>query len=468
MSNYNKALKVFSKLYVGLKTQKGYDIVTETREENGQIFQDLKRVEYERTDLGFATPYEEGKAAYAKRKKTVDEWSTDTRFHFSKEPKPEPRFLMLDNVPRGGFKITDDIKRSYWGGGNVVFRVYDPAGFELEIQSQNLMMLINTCGIDAGGLIPGACIWGRDGAHNVLVHETSEEFKNAIMAAEELQKPKDLSAKSKVVGSTYTMQNGSEVVYLGKVFVSLAMFSRDTGPEKAFKLDDGRVLGVQSDSGSLTEAEIYEAVLNETKSVTLYRKASFARLIKEDTWTAQQVEKYLVNTNNVHFATSRDGVIVRVSTKKPEKLIYQLTPVTEVEYTERLKDSSYPQFAASRILYHSAYFFTLDVWCLRQDNQFYTSLFNTHVNRAGWHSYRPNSERIHGISRFEINEDRYWIYTPSHDSHYISHHVGDTNTFLPSPPETNSFDDVTAWIEPYFKRGDLLKLEVMEVTEDTQ
>src|SRR5277367_6289980 len=107
----NNKMKVFSQLYVGLRDQ-GKDAV----------------------DLGFATPYEDN-AAGRKRQGTVDTWCSG----YQKKPNTK----LFDNVPRTGFRITDDVKRVYYGGGNVVFRVYDPYGFELEIQSQNLMALLH-------------------------------------------------------------------------------------------------------------------------------------------------------------------------------------------------------------------------------------------------------------------------------------------------------------------------------------
>lgn len=146
-------------------------------------------------------PFEKN-SAFNNRKGTVDGWAKNIdrmpviengecvydengRIKY-KEPK-SIESQIIENVPRQGFKITDDVKRVYWGGGNVAWRVYDPAGFELEIQSQNLMSIIQSVGLTEGGGIPGKCIWGRSGKDNILLHETSEEYKNAILAAENLK-----------------------------------------------------------------------------------------------------------------------------------------------------------------------------------------------------------------------------------------------------------------------------------------
>lgn len=190
--------KVFSKIFVGVRENK----------------------------LGFMCPYEENKA-FEKRKHTIDRWlrqsvggnwiecvESGRRIYVPNDPKSTEH--VLDNLPLEGFKITDDIKRRYWGGGNVVFRVTDPRGFELEISSQNLMMLIEHATLDKG-VISGRCIWGRDGAVNVLLHETSEEYASATKAAEKIPRRKPLDEKGLVVGKTYYGSDNERVLlYLGK------------------------------------------------------------------------------------------------------------------------------------------------------------------------------------------------------------------------------------------------------------
>ena len=234
----NTGIKVFSQLYVGYHSQTNS------------------------APLGFATPYEDN-AAGKKRMATVDEW---------REKKIKPN--ILDNVPRGPFKITDDLKRTYWGGGNVVFRVEDPLGFELEIQSQNLMAIIQVAGINAGGDIPGNCLWGRDSGKNILLHESSEEFKNAILAAETIKKPNQL--KSLVVGQNYKLLNGDEVTYLGPVWAALSPKSYE---DRADRYSRAKYLGVcgskwiemSHTEATLGPSEKFEAALSG-ENVILYKK----------------------------------------------------------------------------------------------------------------------------------------------------------------------------------------------------
>ena len=176
----NKKLKVYEKLYVGYRNQSS----------------GIK--------LGFMTPYETNTAG-AKRKSTVDYWS---------DKKTEP--VIFDNATIEGFIITDDIKRVYFGGGNVVWRIYDPRGFELEISSNNLFSIIQTIGVGKGGVISGKCIWARDGSENILLHEDSIEFKNTVKVGTNLDQ--QVASIVKTPGKRYIMRDGSEVIYVGRLY----------------------------------------------------------------------------------------------------------------------------------------------------------------------------------------------------------------------------------------------------------
>jgi hypothetical protein len=200
---YNTSLKVFSQLYVGVRTTNNNDV-----------------------PLAFATPYETT-AAGVKRQETVKNWTRD----YGREKNPDLR--VVENEPRSGFRITDDVKRTYWGGGNVVWRLHDPLGWEIEIQSNNLMALLQSVGVGPNGEVPGKCVIARDGAHNVLLPVSTDEYKNAIKAAEGAKAPGKVPMKDRVIGRFYRLQDGSYGQYLGKMFVRRG--ERDYGHHQAHK-----------------------------------------------------------------------------------------------------------------------------------------------------------------------------------------------------------------------------------------
>ena len=71
-----------------------------------------------------------------------------------------------------GYKIAQHIHRGYyWGGGNVVWRIVDPRGFEFEIESSNMSKILECTSI-INGEIQGKCIIGRSNKGiNILLPE---------------------------------------------------------------------------------------------------------------------------------------------------------------------------------------------------------------------------------------------------------------------------------------------------------
>lgn len=157
--------------------------------------------------LGFATP--EGKdSAAKKRKETVTGWAGD-----------KATFDTIDNVPVEGFRFVGDVTRSrdWFGSGASVWRVEDPRGFEIEITSGNLMMLMELTTIE-NGLIKGKCLYARDGGKNALLLENSEEYQAAFAQTTRMKSSDKFTLKSLLPGDLVTMVDGTEAQYFGKVY----------------------------------------------------------------------------------------------------------------------------------------------------------------------------------------------------------------------------------------------------------
>lgn len=157
-----------TKFYVGLKTEKEYNHEDST---------------YTQYLLGFMTPNGDDKAAM-KRISTVDHWASnvgikrnadgkwmltpDGRNHVREDVVPA---IVVDNVPITGFKLSDMVRR--YSTSNVVWRIDEPRGFQLEISSTNLSYLMGEAGILKGGIIDAECAWARIGNQNFLVPKDS-------------------------------------------------------------------------------------------------------------------------------------------------------------------------------------------------------------------------------------------------------------------------------------------------------
>lgn len=180
-------IKIPEKHYVGLRTQSDSKL-----------------------PLAFATPYEDN-AAFRKRQETVDRWTKDTYRNQKHLPT-----RIVDNELVEGFRIAEDIRRVYWGGGNVVWRIEDPRGYELEIPSSNLARILD-CTTVVNGVIQGKCIWGREGAQNLLLPENSEPYKEATVNT--ARSKLSVSTKEIAAGDTVLLKDGSEMLFLGLYYV---------------------------------------------------------------------------------------------------------------------------------------------------------------------------------------------------------------------------------------------------------
>lgn len=197
--------------------------------------------------LGFASPYTKD-AAFEKRKSTQDSWAYGSGIkvtiddedncsatgtggsHYNGAKGWDAAMLfiancyprIIDNEPVEGFQIAKSVRRYGWGGGgNVKWRITDPRGFDLEISSENFASVIS-CSTMVNGVIQGKCVWGRQGANNILLPETSEPFMAAAALTAKVDTKislKDVNPGDQVeVLSTRIRADEAECVYLGKYF----------------------------------------------------------------------------------------------------------------------------------------------------------------------------------------------------------------------------------------------------------
>lgn len=159
---------------------------------------------------GFATP-DGTDAAAKKRKETVNRWVSGCR-------KGTPnQSIVLENIPRQGFAVSRSIRRSGSWNSNVVWRIEDPAGFELEISSGNFAEILSQTTI-VNGAIQGNCIWAREGSNNILLPENSERYNEAINFTK--LSSQQISAKNLKPGVVLVGKNAVEYVYIGVLYLA--------------------------------------------------------------------------------------------------------------------------------------------------------------------------------------------------------------------------------------------------------
>lgn len=140
-------------------------------------------------------------AAFKKRQETGLNWSRN-------ENKAGDFY---DNTPMTGFKLGKAVSR--WSTSNKYFRLEDPRGFEVEISTGNLEMLVRDVTI-IKGVIQDECLWAREDG-NVLVSVNSEPYTSSVVMNKDA-----LAARPKMkdikVGEEVVFENGDRGVYVGK------------------------------------------------------------------------------------------------------------------------------------------------------------------------------------------------------------------------------------------------------------
>lgn len=416
---YNKTLKIFSELFVGVRPARS----------------DAS------APLAFGTPYETTSSGL-KRQETVKTWVGTSYWEYDPKTKKSvkheytPDLRVVKNVPRTGFRITSNAKRVYWGGGNVVWRVLDPYGWELEIQSSNLFALMNTLGIRAGGEIDGECIWARDGNQNVLLSVKAQEYMNAVKSAELMKPPVKLSMAARIIGRSYELQNGSVGQYLGKFFIT-DRATRKSGflDVLTARLDDLGTHKVQTDqideiilNGSQKQ---YEAIFVKSNSsyksnlVVLYRSAPLIREVDQNRISEDEALQIL-KTTKLEYASRNDFDPVLATRKKPAHVRMTFRPISEDTFkknfekmTEIARDdlashlnmvnngATLPQITFSL----QTMFFFDDGICLKDHDQVYVDATDMILTGIGEDNYRKFC--ILGVLKEKTERNTYSFVIPT-------------------------------------------------------
>lgn len=123
-----------------------------------------------------------------------------------------------NNEPTSGFVLNRDVggtHRSYsWNARREKVRVYDPRGFEFEINVENLLFILQECSSIKGKGLEGDFVYAWSGSQLILMPVSSQEYKQSVNFCE-LQKTK-VTAKEIEPGCTYITKDDEEIMYLGR------------------------------------------------------------------------------------------------------------------------------------------------------------------------------------------------------------------------------------------------------------
>jgi hypothetical protein len=182
-------------------------------------------------EFSFSTLYKPDKlvVGYNKRSDTYTDLLAFVTYQEDKKLAREKTFLgwidkergttEYDNEPRSGFALNGNVGgvgSGYYNDRTEKFRVLDPNGFEVEITSENLLMLLHDVGCKKGGEFAAKLVYAWDKSRLTLVPEGTAIY-DEMMRDTGLRSVKT-SLKSLKVGDKCICKDKSKRVltYIGK------------------------------------------------------------------------------------------------------------------------------------------------------------------------------------------------------------------------------------------------------------
>lgn len=129
--------------------------------------------------------------------------------------KPED----FDNVPTSGFVLNKKVGGDSWSGWNhrqTYCRVYDPRGFEFEINVENLLYVLEHTSSIKGKGLEGEFVYGWSGTELILIPTSSPDYVELSKYNETLHTAKKFKLADMITGATYLTKKNEELVYMGR------------------------------------------------------------------------------------------------------------------------------------------------------------------------------------------------------------------------------------------------------------
>lgn len=231
--------------------------------------------------MSFMTPNGTDAAA-KKRISSVNDWVN--RYGPGKVSEEPAR--IVPNVLQSGYEMSKCVYRNYWGGGNVVWQIKHPEGFEFQISSNNLGKILE-CTTIVNGVIQGNCIMGRSGSQNILLPENSEPYIKAIETTK-VKSSGTVSIKDIPAGAILKLKNEETVEYLGSyqvIFMKSAKtpgYSYNATGESTFEASPKKIYFFQrivdingnkyTEIHAVADMKVHEVLLQPTQTRDYYNQ----------------------------------------------------------------------------------------------------------------------------------------------------------------------------------------------------
>lgn len=142
-------------------------------------------------------------------------WRKETSWDSWRDKKIEPN--EFDNSPTEGFVLNRDGGGGRgWDARNAFIRIFDPRGFEFEIDPSNLLYILQHCDCTRGKGLESKFVYAWQGTSLILLPENAPEYKASLehTALQDLK----VSLKDLKEGNIWRTKNNDTVTYLGRRF----------------------------------------------------------------------------------------------------------------------------------------------------------------------------------------------------------------------------------------------------------
>jgi hypothetical protein len=223
--------------------------------------------------------------------------------------------IEFQNVPTEGFVLNKKAGggSSGWNHRQTYCRVYDPRGWEFEINIPNLLYILQECSAYKGKGLEGEFVYSWDGKDLVLLPVSSPDYKECKVFTD-LQSQK-IGKKDLVEGCTYLTSKMEKLVYLGQHKINDNIYynytdieSENTGYGRNCKFDKKHVFRTP---GVLNEYNPYEFL------------SSFSRLkskISDD--IDPQFAEYIDELQKSEYYSEPDHLVVEPIEKTDKNNIF--------------------------------------------------------------------------------------------------------------------------------------------------
>lgn len=221
---------------------------------------------------------------------------------FNKWINKDIETVEFDNVPVEGFVINKGNTGRSWSDfeRNPFVRIYDPRGFEFEINLGNLILILQYCDCHKGKGISGELAYGWDGTQLYLLPKTSPEYKEGyktFSAERKNIKVKDLAVGT-VLGAK-SARNKKVYTYLGRIPIDKLYITNDILHDAAVKgrpVEKSQVPQKNTHLFHVSGVSRYGSNINSFHNILL---SKFDRVI--DTISTDQVDELMETFNKSQF-----------------------------------------------------------------------------------------------------------------------------------------------------------------------